>query len=451
MSDVSSSSPLRSLGSRLIGLLGLNRSILLASGPRFFGMVLGPIGSIIIVYTLSTAQQGMFYVFMSMLGLRSFFELGATACIGQMTPHHLSEDGKTPSAEMVSIAQRWMATVALIFGLFSLALGFLYLTWCGYRDPWTHILWIAAVIPTALSGIQEGRLQLMYGAGQVDEVSRIRWWVMIFQYVVQWGLLLVGAGLLSFSCAALAVVIIQEWRLRKGQSWLFGASSRTDTGLRAQLRSEMGSLVKRSSIVYLAGFFVLNIQQPILFRFAGAEASARFGFTLMIINSLLGTASLWGMTAFPHFARSVAEGRVDEGFKKFRATWFRAVFVASLALIAAVCAVEILRMVPRFHDRLMPLLAMLPLGIAVWIQTVGNCATYWPRAFKQEPYVPTAVTQMLITPLVAWLAVIWYGPDAISWANLISWIAGGMTMFFITRAFLPGRPLAVKFQPKHAD
>jgi hypothetical protein len=213
----------------------------------------------------------------------------------------------------------------------------------------------------------------------------------------------------------------------------------------------MVSLVKRSSIVYLAGFFVLNIQQPILFRFAGAEASARFGFTLMIINSLLGIASLWGMTAFPHFARLVAEGRVDEGFQKFRATWFRAVFVASLASVAAICAVEILRMVPRFHDRLMPLLAMLPLGIAVWIQTVGNCATYWPRAFKQEPYVPTAVTQMLITPLVAWLAVIWYGPDAISWANLISWIAGGTTMFFITRAFLPGRRLAMEFQPKHGD
>lgn len=425
---------------RWLARLGINRTILLAGGPRFFGMVLGPVGSIIIVFTLSTAQQGMYYVFLSLLGLRTFFELGATACIGQLTPHHLGADGRTPTPAMIAAAGRWMRNVAIAFGFFSLLAGAGYLWWCGYHDLWTHFLWAAAVLPTALTGIQEGRLQLLYGAGQVDEVSKIRWWTILFQYLVQWSLLLLGAGLLSFSCAALSVVLGQEWRLRKGHEWLFGKGKPDNSESTELLGKELGRLVRRASVVYLAGYFVLQIQQPILFRWAGAEASARFGFSLMILNSLIGTASLWGMTSFPVFARMVADGRIDDGYWRFRATWWRTLAVASMALLGAVAAAEILRLFPRFHDRLLPLAGLLPLGAAVWIQNVVNGATYWPRAFKQEPFAPAAVLQMVLTPPLVWGVVNWSGADAIGWANLLSWTAGGLVIFAITRQFLPGRP-----------
>lgn len=424
-----------------ITLLGLNRSILLAGGPRMVGMLLGPVGSVIIVFTLSTAQQGMYYVFVSLLGLRTFFELGATACIGQLTPHHL-RDG-TPAPEMIRVAGRWMKRVAFAFGACALLGGSAYLWWCGYHDWWTHSLWVAAVIPTALAGIQEGRLQLLYGSGQVDEVSKIRWWAVLFQYGVQWTLLLCGAGLLAFSCAALAVALGQEWRLRKCHLWLF--EKFPALGNTQDLWQEMGRLVRRASVVYLAGYFVLQIQQPILFRWCGAEASARFGFTFTVINSLLGTAAIWGTVGFPGFAKMVADGRVEDGFRRFRRIWLQAALVASLALVTAIAAVEILRWIPRFHDRLLPLAGMIPLALAVWIQTVGNCATHWPRSFKQEPFAPTAILQMILTPPAVWAAVSFLGPDSVGWANLLSWIAGGISIVLITRRYLPGRPSAVLF------
>jgi hypothetical protein len=435
---------------RWLKLLGVNRTILLAGGPRFAGMVLGPVGSIIIVYTLSTAQQGMYYVFLSLLGLRTFFELGATACIGQLTPHYLGADGRTPSSAMVEVAGRWMRNVAIAFGTFALAIGLAYLGWCGYDDWWTQFLWVAAVLPTALTGIQEGRLQLLYGAGLVDEVSKIRWWAVLFQYLVQWSLLLLGAGLLSFFCAALAVVIGQEWRLRRAHAWLFRSRTPSEPGMAPALGKELGKLIRRASIVYLAGYFVLQIQQPILFRWAGAEASARFGFSLMILNSLIGTASLWGMTTFPAIARLVADGKILDGYRRFRGAWWRAVAVATLALTAAAAAAEILRLIPRFQDRLLPLIGLLPLGAAVWIQNVVNGATYWPRAFKQEPFAPAAVLQMAITPPLVWAIVHWFGADSIGWANLISWIAGGTLIFLITAQFLPGRRRALEFAPGEA-
>ena len=426
---------------RAASLIGLNRSIVLAGGPRMMGMLLGPIGSIIIVFTLTTAQQGMYYVFLSLLGLRSFFELGATACIGQLTPHHL-KDG-IPSAGMVAVAGRWMRRVATAFGICALGGGTAYLWWCGYKDLWTHALWAAAVLPTALSGVQEGRLQLLYGSGQVDEVSKIRWWALLFQYGVQWVMLLCGAGLLAFSCAALAVAIGQEWRLRKRHRWLFEAGP--DGGDTRALWEQMGSLVRRASVVYLAGYFVLQIQQPILFRWCGAEASARFGFTFTVVNSLLGTAAIWGTIGFPGFARLVAEGQVTEGFRRFRRIWLQALMVASLALGASILAVEILRWIPRFHDRLLPLSGMIPLALAVWIQTVGNCATHWPRSFKQEPFAPTAILQMILTPPAVWAAVRFLGPDSVGWANLLSWIAGGLSILAITLRYLPGKPSAQAF------
>ncbi len=401
---------------------------------------MGPIGSIIIIFTLSKGEQAMYYVFMSLTGLRSFFELGATACIGQLTPHHMDEATGKPADAMISVALRWMKLVALAFGVVTGLGGGLYLAWCGHTDLWTQAAWIATLLPTAFAGIQEGRFQLLYGAGQVDIVSRLRWISLFVQYGIQWSLLLCGASLLSFAASATGVLVFQYIMLRDSSSWIHRGSlvSRSATAYK-QIQKEMVSLVKRSSIVYAAGFFVFQIQQPILYKLQGQDASARFGFTLMILNSLIGFSAIWGMTMFPKIARDVATGQPEEGFRKFKITCMRSALIALCCFISGIFLIQMLHFVPRFSDRLMPIVMVVPLGVAILLQTLGNSLTYWPRAFKVEPYAPTAILQMLITPLATWFFLDWLGDRGISWAYLTSWTLGALSMFLITRLYFPAK------------
>jgi hypothetical protein len=425
---------------KLTALLGFNRSILLASGPKVTSMLMGPIGSIIIIFTLSKGEQAMYYVFMSLAGLRSFFELGATACIGQLTPHHMDDSTGKPADAMISVAMRWMKLVALAFGLVTGIGGGLYLAWCGHQDLWTQAAWLATLIPTAFAGIQEGRFQLIYGAGQVNVVSRLRWLSLFVQYGVQWSLLLCGASLLSFAASASAVLIFQYFMLRGSSSWIQSGSqvARSEASYR-QIQKEMVSLVKRSSIVYAAGFFVFQIQQPILYKLQGQDASARFGFTSMILNSLIGISAIWGMTMFPKIARDVATGQPGEGFRKFKTTCMRSATIAFGCFLSGMILIQILHFIPRFSDRLMPVIVAIPLGFAILLQTLGNSISYWPRAFKVEPYAPTAILQMIITPLATWFFLRWLGDSGISWAYLTSWTLGALSMYLITKAFFPNQ------------
>jgi hypothetical protein len=133
----------------------------------------------------------------------------------------------------------------------------------------------------------------------------------------------------------------------------------------------------------------------------------------------------------------VATGQPEEGFRKFKTTCIRSALIASCCFVSGVTLIQILHYVPRFSDRLMPVVMVIPLGFAILLQTLGNSISYWPRAFKVEPYAPTAVLQMVITPLATWFFLDWLGDSGISWAYLTSWTLGAFSMYLITRAFFP--------------
>ena len=423
---------------RFLQISGINDKLLLASAPKFTGMLLGPIGSLIIVFTLTTQDQGIYYVFLSLLGLRSFFELGATACIGQMTPHYLDDSGVSPDTSMVRVAMNWMKNVSILFAICGLIGGGTYLSLCGHHDWPTLIFWALSVIPSAFLGFQEGRLQLLYGAGLVNDVSRVRWLSQLIQYGIQWSMLLAGFGLASFALSASGVLLYQHLVIGKKFPWITprmenGASESQDHARKMELRN----LVKRASVVYIAGFFVFQIQQPILFALSGPEASARLGFTLVILNSLVGLSSLWGLTVFPEMSRAVALGKIDWAFIMFKKTWWRSAAVATIGLLAGGLAIAVLSLIPQFSERLFPFAGYVPLGLAIWLQSLANTAIYWPRAFRQEPFATVSFIQMIITPPAVFFAIHNLGSVGIGWGNLASWVVATVMIALVTFRYFP--------------
>ena len=425
---------------RLIKLAGLDRSVALAGAARALGMVLGPIGSVVVVWTLSAEEQGLYYLFLSLVALKAFFDLGASAAIAQMTPHLCHRNGdptEIPEPEFVQVAVGWMNKVALVFGVVCGSCGLAYLSWTGQGTPINQIMWLATVCTTALTGSQEGRLQIVYGTGRIDEISKLRLVSLLVQYPVQWGMLLSGASLFSFSAAAFAVYVFQRMVLRRKYPKLW--TSGDFSGPRqTELRSELGMLIRRASLTYVSGILVSQIQQPIVFKTLGAESSARLGFSSMIGSTLIGLSSLWCITMFPRFARKVASGAVDEAYHDFRLTFFRTVAVSTAGFAGALSAIWILHCIPRFSERLMTIPTVLPLFASLWLANIALSMTYWPRSFRVEPFAVVACSQMVVTPIAVWFFSRWLGLAGVGWGNLTSWVVGLVGIALVTRRFVPG-------------
>jgi hypothetical protein len=423
-------------------LLGLDRSVALAGSGRALAVILGPVGSLIVVWTLTVDEQGLYYLFLSLTSLRSFFDLGASAAIAQMAPHMRPAPGEVEGGlaapDFIRVAGKWMKTVALLFGVVCGFIGLAYLQWTGQMTGWVAFAWLLTVAATAVSGSLEGAVQIVYGSGNVDSVSRLRISSQLLQYFIQWALLFSGLSLLSFGISMICVFFWQRFSLRRSFPDLWIRSPVVPARSRL-IRAEMGSLVKKASVTYVSGYLVFQIQQPIVFKMLGADSSAKLGLTSMVGSSLIGLASIWSLAKFPRFAKQVADEDYESAFGSFRRNWFRTAAVAAIAFVTAFGALEVLHCLPRFSERLMSLGEALPLFLALLVQQLALALTFWPRSFKIEPFAPIAVIQMLLTPLATWLGVLWFGLFGIGLANLASWLVGLAGISWIYGRYLPGR------------
>ncbi len=427
-------------------LLGVNRALLWAGGARGLAIILGPIGSIITVYTLSATEQGTYYLFMSLVSLISLFDLGASAAIAQMTPHEIDDQSTLfalPRADFVIVALEWMNRIALAFGLVIGPAGVLLLISAKQYDVAVHAMWIATVIAAAITGALEGRLKIVYGAGGVDWTNRLRFLTAMIQYPLQWLMLASGASLFSFSASLFAAYTFQRWQLHQTYPELWPARSPSNPQ-RERIQRELPALIARASLTYASGVLVFNVQQPLVYHLLGPSESAKLGLTATVGSSVITLASLWGMTEFPSIARQVRQGALPDAFKAFRRMLARTALVATIGLGFGLVAIPVLRLLPRFSDRLLTAPAAIPLFTALWLQVVALSWAYWPRAFKAEPFTPVAATQMIVTPIAVWFFCVTLGIAGVGVANLLSWIVGMAGIVLITQRYKSTAKLALQ-------
>jgi hypothetical protein len=90
---------------------------------------------------------------------------------------------------------------------------------------------------------------------------------------------------------------------------------------------------------------------------------------------------------------------------------------------------------------------------ALVIQTISLGLTYWPRAFRIEPFVSIAYVQMFATPVMFWFFLSNWGLLGGSFAILGSWLIGatGISMIVAEYWKRPETPPADVFSSGTAD
>ena len=426
--------------------LGLDERVATGLGTRLVPMVAGPLSSIITVYCLTKEVQGLFYLFGSLLALRTLFELGANTAVIQIsaqarTSAESGSSSKLDPAFVVAVGG-WTRKAACIYGIAAGMIGVGFLVNKGYGSFATLSAWLGFIGISALQFASEGRWALLQGADQIAAANRLRIKNSLLQYITQWSLLLLGAGLFSFVGASIVSYVSQEYTFKKCYSWLYASGDILPDRSRCDFyRRELMMLIRKAGQTYLTGYFVFQMQQPICFQLLGAASSARLGFTQSIGAGLIGIPSIWLAMNFPQIAHSVVDGDTIKAKRLFAFNFKRAIGLTCLVVAGAWLATLILGMVGRgFKDRLMDSTGSLVLFAGLGLQTVGLALTYWPRAFRVEPFVVIAYVQMVATPVLLYVLGKYQGLNGIAVAIFSSWLIGACGILFITGKFWRSPP-----------
>ena len=423
----------------LLKLIGIDKKVGTGLIARLIGMVSAPIGSFLTVWKLSVEQQGLYYLFGSLLALRILFELGAGTSVIQVAAYaRLQSDDceRSPlDPAYVAIVNRWMLNVSWWYGIVAGMAGAAFIVYQGHGNFETLAAWGAFITVGALQFASEGRWGLANGAGFVVEANLLRIKNSIIQTLTLWVALLLGAGLFSFCVASIIGYASQEYRFHRLHPWLYADPKSQSEGRLKHFRAELVVLIKKASQTYLTGYFVFQIQQPICFCILGAEESARLGFTQSIGTTFIGLPSIWLAMNFPRLAHHVADQEFSQAASLFRIKWFQVCALSFFAGIASWGITFVLSDFPRFDERLMDPVSIALLYLALIIQTIALGLTYWPRAFKIEPFVKIAYVQMILSPLFLWIAMYYLGVRGAAVGNLGSWVIGVIGIYLTFRIY----------------
>lgn len=387
--------------------LGLDKAIAFTVLARGWSSAAGLVTVALIARFLSSAEQGYYYTFGSLIALQIVFELGFTFVILQMASHErahltISPEGLVSGDDvahdrLASVLQktvRWYTYAAIMMAIFLLTVGSHFFT--AHQHPHDSIAWrfpwYAAALAAVFTFQLDPILSFMEGCGFVANIARVRLVQAIVGSVLAWSSLVAHHGLF-----APAMIIVGNagvaciWLFRHRQ--LLWRLLRRDPGKnRIHWMKEAWDFQWRIAVSWLCGYFIFQLYNPVLFAFRGAVAAGQMGMSLSVLNALMNISISWVNTKAAPFGIMVARGDYTQLDRIFFQAMKQALAVCGAGVLVLWLALAALNWAhqPLAHRLLDPLsfailLASAPLNVAMFAQAA------YLRAHKQEKFLINSV------------------------------------------------------------
>jgi uncharacterized membrane protein YuzA (DUF378 family) len=403
---------LDSLCRRLVRHGYQDRAVFYTALSRFTTIALGPLVILAVGGFLDPEQQGVYYVFGSLLQLRGLIDLGFGQSSLQLLANrysNLSLERLTGLTGNEDVRQRFLDLAKFtlkIYFLIGLAaflvigiLGFVFLErhlgshahvrWQG--EWWTTI--IASSIGIATWGIISGA----EGANQLALTNRWRFWTELGALLGFLGTLAAGGGL--WAMAVMSVVrlfIAAPVALGLGSTFLrqlWSADSRT-----VDFRKTILPLQSRTMVVWGLNFACFSAYNLLAMQFLGPASAGVVGMSMQLSNMVWAMALVWYNSRLSLLGNLAGSNNLDEllalhrrGLKITSCLWF---FLATGAMAASA---GIRHFLPSMSDRIAPTgtMGLFICGGGAYIWT--HMRASYMRAFCVEPFAPLAMVQGIAT------------------------------------------------------
>jgi len=399
------------------------------------GLVLA-IAAVCVVLYLSPAEQGVFFVYMSLGTLVQLSDFGLSYATLQ-TASHLAH----PGGEQSFYAFRARAH-RLNFGILSVAavlisiLGFVILSSrldVEHPEVRWSASWVAFIAATFLTLLVNLELTLIEGG----KSQPLAWAVRFFQELVSGTVfiaaMIAGAGLWSLACYwAVRFALVALW-LATTRSGL--ARSPGPENVHFDWRKEVWPFQWKIGLSVACGFLIFQAFNPIVLYEQGPVVAGKFGMSLALMNMLVAVTTAWPMSQAARYGSLIRHQRFDELRHAFwRMCIASSVVAAAAALVGLVVLIGVEQHAARYAARFADVATTGILLATAVVHHVTHCFAVVLRAERRDPTFALTVVGSILLVTTVWICAHTGGPREIAIANLA-----------IT---LPGIPLVIHFYRK---
>lgn len=363
---------------------------------------------------LTEKVQGYYYTFLSVLGLQAFFELGLFVIIVNFCSHEwagleLDEQrniqGESENlSRLVGFARdifKWYGACSFLFIVIVTIVGLFFFPieeaslW---RGPWIFLVLFSGLGLFALPFIS-----ILEGCGQVSTVSRFRLSQGVVSSLLLWVSLSLGAGLWSVVISTGVIFFRDLYLLLIYYRSFFKPFWSIKVTYRINWMKEVWPLQWRLGLQSIAGYFLLQIMNPVIFKYHGAEAAGRIGITMQIIYSIQSFGQAILSARVPHFGRLIASEKKFEFNSLWKKTSILSVSVVVFIGLAFVISIPIGQYLGiNMFTRLASIKEIFVLISAIILSQLVQVEAAYLRAFKIEPFLKVGVLGGIIAGLLIW-------------------------------------------------
>lgn len=406
-----------------------------------FGLILLPL----VLNTFTTADLGMYYVFLSLAALVPLVDFGFGPTIGRFVSYamggaaSLQTQGLTASAVATgpNYALLWqlLYSARSIYRFLLLALVVILGTWGTYlveirinetsSPAQVRLAWFVT-FAAALFEIYSGWWGVyLRGLNEVFIAARIDVMAMGLRLALAAALLVAGGGLLSIPLATLCSCLLQRQLSRRRCLQLLAGHSPPDTARIKETLAVLWPNTWRTGLIFVGGYLTVNGNTAICLHFFGLEANAQYGLSAQVLNIISGMAGVWTAVKWPILGQLRARHDLDGMLQVLRPR----VWLQSLSFIIA--AGGVLYFGPSLLDYIGDGKKVLPLG---WFSLFAMTAFldmqlgFWTKVIflgNRLPFLWPVILSNALSPILS-LSLIYFTSLGLGALVLGPFLAGSL-------------------------
>jgi hypothetical protein len=417
---------------RFVNRLEIDQAVFYALCLRAWQFVAGPISVVLIGLFFTPETQGFYYTFASLMALQSFFELGFSIVIVNVSSHewlHLRLDGEgrilghsealSRLASLVRLLFRWYGIAAALFLVLVGIGGAVFLARQATPAVAWHSPWVGLVL------VQSGLLWslpftvLLEGCGQIAVVNRYRLYGAITANVAVWSSILLGAGLWAAVAVAagrwlwdLVLVLIRYRRFWR-------SCQQAPASSRLAWKTDLWPMQWRLAVGGFVSYFAYSLFTPVMFEYHGPATAGQMGMTWQLVMMVQAVALAWVQARAPLFGRLVAQ----EDYRELDRVFFRLTWISFAVVAASATALGLVVWALYFGEFRLAHRLLAPLPSALFLLAIvgyhfPNCQAFYIRAHKRDPLFVLGVAASLLIGGGVWWFGSRSGPAGAAWAYL---------------------------------
>jgi O-antigen/teichoic acid export membrane protein len=399
---------------------------------RAWQAVAGLITLAFVAHFLSPVEQGYFYTLASLAALYMALDMGLSAVLVQFAAREFvglswssggKVEGVAPSRflSLVRLSMRWYGAAAVIF-LLAYPAGVAFLgnshgdLGYDWRGPWALL-----VCATAAGFVFLPTLALTEGSGGVAEAYAVRLVQSLIGAVAAWVVLAMGGGLYAVAMMPTASAIVAgAWLFIRRRGMVVQALQEKSSNFHWGV--EVWPLQWRIGFSWLAGYALVLMHAPLLFRTQGATVAGQMGVTMTVANMLSLLALSWMTACIPAMTRAVS----TQDWANLDHIYWRAFRISCLAFVVGAILFIIIRLAlewTSYGGRFLPVVETAGLLLAMGFYHVTGLLAAYLRAHLREPFLwPSLIGALLTAAAAIWAAPQWGAAGIVSVLVIINGI-----------------------------